>query len=157
ATGRTHEFAVRTALGGTRWRVARQLLIESILLSLGGAVLGLFFAQWALQLILAHMPPDVARFVAGWKTVRLDSGAFLFTLVAAFVSGVLSGIAPSLLTSRHGVSETLKEGGRSSSLGRAQHRLRGALVVAEVSLALVLLVGAGLLVKNFQGLLAINE
>jgi putative ABC transport system permease protein len=156
-TGRTHEFAVRTALGGTRWRVVRQLLVENVLLALGGAIIGLLFAQWSLQIILAHMPQDVARFVAGWKTIRLDSGAFLFTLAAAVASGVLSGIAPSLLTSRAGVSDTLKEGGRSSSLGRARHRLRGALIVAEVSLALVLLVGAGLLVKNFQGLLAVNE
>jgi putative ABC transport system permease protein len=156
-TGRTNEFAVRAALGGSRWRVIRQLLIESILLSMAGAALGLFFAQWDLELILAHMPPDVAKFIAGWKAIRLDTGAFLFTLGIAVASGVLSGIAPSLLSSRANVSETLKESGRSSSLGRTRHRLRGALVVAEVALALVLLVGAGLLVKNFQGLLSVNE
>jgi putative ABC transport system permease protein len=156
-TGRANEFAVRTALGGSRWRVIRQLLIESLLLSLAGAALGLFFAQWDIELILAHMPPDVAKFVAGWKTIRLDSGAFLFTLGAALVSGLLSGIAPSLLSSRANLSETLKEGGRGSSVGRMRHRLRGALVVAEVALALVLLVGAGLLVRSFHGLLNVNE
>jgi putative ABC transport system permease protein len=156
-TGRVNEFAVRTAMGGSRWRVIRQLLIESLLLSLAGAALGLFFAQWDIELILAHMPPDVAKFVAGWKTIRMDSGAFLFTLGAALLSGILSGVAPSLLSSRANLGETLKEGGRGSSVGRTRHRLRGALVIAEVALALVLLVGAGLLVKNFQGLLNVNE
>jgi putative ABC transport system permease protein len=156
-TGRVGEFAIRTALGGSRWRVVRQLLIESILLSIAGAVLGLFLAQWDIDMILAHMPPDVAKFVAGWKTIRLDSNAFLFALLVSVVSGVLSGIAPSLLSSRTNVTSTLKEGGRGSTLGRGRHRLRDTLVIAEVSLALVLLVGAGLLVRSFQGLLSVNE
>jgi putative ABC transport system permease protein len=156
-TGRVGEFAVRTAMGGSRWRVVRQMLIESILLSLAGAVLGLFLAQWDIDMILSHMPQDVAKFVAGWKTIRLDSGAFLFALGVSVVSGILSGIAPSLLGSRTNVTDTLKEGGRGSTLGRGRHRLRTALVVAEVSLALVLLVGAGLLVRSFQGLLSVNE
>src|ERR1700736_6964219 len=69
-TGRANEFAVRTAMGGSRWGVIRQLLIESLLLSLAGRALGLFFAQWDIELILAHMPPDVAKYVAGWKTIR---------------------------------------------------------------------------------------
>ena len=156
-TGRVGEFAVRTAMGGSRWRVVRQMLIESILLSLAGAVLGLFLAQWDIDMILSHMPQDVAKFVAGWKTIRLDSGAFLFALGVSVVSGILSGIAPSLLGSRTNVTDTLKEGGRGSTLGRGRHRLRTALVVAEVSLALVLLVGAGLLVRSFPGLLSVNE
>jgi putative ABC transport system permease protein len=155
-TGRANEFAVRTALGGTRWRIIRQLLIESILLSLGGAALGLLMAQWDLSMILSHMPADVAKFIAGWKTIRMDTNAFLFTLAIAVASGIISGIAPSLLSSRTNVSESLKESGRGS-VSRARGRLRGAFVVAEISLALVLLVGAGLLVKNFQGLLHVNE
>ena len=155
--GRTNEFAVRAALGGSRWRVIRQLLVESVLLSACGAVLGLFLAQWAIQMILSHMPPDVARFIAGWKTIRLDSGAFLFTLAIVAISGVLSGIAPSLLASRENLAESLKESGRGSTSSRARGRLRGSLVVAEISLALVLLVGAGLLVQNFKGLLSVNE
>jgi putative ABC transport system permease protein len=156
-TGRSNEFAVRTALGGSRWRVVRQLLVESTLLSIGGAALGLFLAYWSIQVILSYMPPDVARFVAGWKTIRLDSGAFLFTLGVALLSGLISGIAPSLLGSRANIAETLKEGGRGSSISRTRHRLRGAMVIAEVALALVLLVGAGLLVRGFQGLLNVNE
>jgi putative ABC transport system permease protein len=126
-TGRVGEFAIRTALGGSRWRVVRQLLVESILLSLGGAALGLLLAQWDIDMILSHMPPDVAKFVAGWKTIRLDSGAFLFALLISVASGVLSGIAPSLLSSRTNVAGTLKEGGRGSTLGRGRHRLRAAL------------------------------
>ncbi len=155
--GRANEFAVRHALGGSRWRVIRQLLMESIMLAAGGAVLGLLIAQWEIQMILSHMPADVARFIAGWKTIRLDSTAFLFTLGIVLACGVFSGIAPSLMASRGNLAESLKDGGRGSTANRARGRLRGALVVAEISLALVLLVGAGLLVKNFQGLLKVNE
>src|SRR2546423_5258756 len=156
-SGRTSEFAVRTALGGSRWRIVRQLLTESVLLSAAGAALGLFLAQWEIQLILAHMPPDVAKFVAGWKTIALDRNAFLFTLLIVVISGILSGIAPSLLASRAHLGEALKESGRGTSGSRARGRLRSAFVVAEISLALVLLVGAGLLVKNFKGLLDVTE
>ncbi|MGC1904952.1 MAG: ABC transporter permease [Candidatus Acidiferrum sp.] len=156
-TGRVSEFAIRTALGGSRWRVVRQLLIESILLSIGGAALGLLIAQWNIDMIVSHMPPDVAKYVAGWKTIRLDTNAFLFAIGVSLASGILSGIAPSLLSSRTNVTGTLKEGGRGATMSRGRHRLRGALVVAEVTLALVLLVGAGLLVRSFQGLLNVNE
>ncbi|HEY2544793.1 MAG TPA: FtsX-like permease family protein, partial [Candidatus Acidoferrum sp.] len=110
-----------------------------------------------IDMIVSHMPPDVAKFVAGWSTIRLDTNAFLFTLVIAVFSGIMAGIAPSLLSSGVNLNETLREGGRGSTSGRGRHRLRGALVVAEVALAMVLLIGAGLLVKGFQGLLNVNE
>lgn len=156
-TSRSNEFAVRAAMGGTRWRVVRQLLTESVLLSASGAVLGLFVAQWAVWMILSHMPPDVAKFIAGWKTIRLDTNAFVFTLIVVVLSGTVSGIAPALLASRSNLSNPLRESGRGTTMGRMRGRLRSALVVAEVSLALVLLVGAGLLVKNFQGLTQVTE
>jgi putative ABC transport system permease protein len=156
-SGRQKELAVRAAMGASRRRIVRQLLIESVMLSLFGAALGVFLAQWILSVILSHMPPDIARYIAGWKTIRLDFGAFLFTFGVALASGLLSGIAPSLMSSRTNISETLKESGRGSSSGRARHRLRSILVVAEVSLSLVLLVGAGLLVKGFNALLTVNQ
>jgi len=156
-SGRQKELAVRAAMGATRTRIVRQLLVESVMLSLFGAALGIFLAQWILSVILSHMPPDIARYIAGWKSIRLDFGAFLFTFAVALASGLLSGIAPSLMSSRTNISETLKESGRGASSGRARHRLRSALVVAEVSLSLVLLVGAGLLVKGFNALLTVNQ
>jgi putative ABC transport system permease protein len=156
-TGRHKELAVRTAMGASRSRIIRQLLTESVLLSLTGAAFGLVIAQWWVYLIVSHMPPEVARFIAGWYTISLDANAFLFTLAIAVVSGVVSGIAPSWLHSQTNISETLKESGRGASSGRARHRLRSVLVVAEIALALVLLVGAGLLVKGFHALLSVHE
>ena len=156
-TGRTKEFAVRTTLGGSRWRIIRQLLTESVLLSLSGAAIGLFLAQWEIQLILKYMPADVARFIAGWHTIGLDTGAFLFTFAIALVGGILSGVIPALTISHATLGSTLKESGRGTSSGSKRLRLRSALVVAEIALALILLVGAGLLVENFRGLLAVND
>jgi putative ABC transport system permease protein len=156
-TGRHKELAVRTAMGASRGRIIRQLLIESVLLSLAGAALGLVIAEWWVYLIVNHMPPEVARFIAGWNTISLDAGAFLFTLAVAVVSGIISGIAPSWFHSQTNISETLKESGRGASSGRARHRLRSVLVIAEIALALILLVGAGLLVKGFHALLSVHE
>ena len=155
-TGRQKELAVRAAMGASRARIIWQLLTESVLLALLGGVLGLIFAQWYITLILVNMPPDVERFIAGWGTISLDAGALLFTMGIALLSGILAGIGPALMTSRTNLSETLKEGSRGSS-GRGRYRLRNALVVAEIALSLVLLVGAGLLVKGFQALLSVNE
>lgn len=156
-TGRHKELAVRTAMGASRSRIVKQLLTESVLLSLAGAALGLIFAMWWISLIVNHMPPEVARFIAGWSTISLDAGAFLFTLVVAVASGVVSGIAPSWFHSQTNISETLKESGRGASTGPSRHRLRSILVVGEIALALVLLVGAGLLVKSFHALLSVHE
>jgi putative ABC transport system permease protein len=156
-TGRHKELAVRTAMGASRARIIRQLLTESVLLSLAGAAFGLVIAQWWVYLILNHMPPEVARFIAGWNTISLDTGAFLFTLAIAVVSGILSGIAPSWMHSQTNISETLKESGRGASTGSARRRLRSALVIAEIALALMLLVGAGLLIKGFRALVVVHE
>ena len=156
-SGRQKELAVRAAMGASRSRIVRQLLIESVMLSLIGAVAGIFLAQWMLVLFLSNMPPDIARYIAGWKTIRLDLGAFMFTFAVALVSGIVSGILPSLMSTRADVSETLKESARGSSSGRARHRLRSALVIAEIALALVLLVGAGLLVKGVNALVRVNQ
>jgi putative ABC transport system permease protein len=156
-TGRHKELAVRMAMGASRGRIVRQLLTESVLLSLAGAALGLILAEWWVFLIVNHMPPEVGRFIAGWNTISLDMNAFLFTLAIAIASGIVSGIAPSWLHSQTNISETLKESGRGASTGPSRHRLRSVLVVAEIALALILLVGAGLLVKGFRALIVVHD
>ena len=152
ATTRLREVAVRTALGAARGRIVAQLLTESLLLSLAGAALGLLLAAWGVDLIRAGMPPQVGKFVIGWKEINLDARAMVFTLTAALLSGILAGLAPAWQSSRPDLSPSLREGGRGSSASRARHRVRNFLVGAEVALAVVLLVGASLMVRGFQSM-----
>ena len=154
---RQREFAMRTALGAGRWRVVRQLLTESIALSLLGAGAGLALAEWGVELILHYMPANIARYIAGWNEIQLDARSFAFALSVAVASGILSGLAPALQASKPDLNETLKESGRGTSAGRSRQRVRGLLVVSELALALVLLIGAGLMVKGVQTLLAVQQ
>lgn len=153
-TSRLREVAVRTALGASRGRVMTQLVTESILLSLGGAVLGLLFARWGVSLIKGGMPPEIERFILNWREIALDWRVVVFSLVAGVASGILSGLAPAWQASRPNLAETLREGGRSGSAGGTRHRLRNLLVGAEVALAVVLLVGSGLMIRGFQSMVA---
>ncbi len=152
ATGRLREVAVRTALGASRWRMITQLVTESVLLALAGSALGLLIGKWGMVLIKNGMPAEIQRYIQGWKDIQLDERALAFTLVAAVAAGILSGLAPAWQCSRPSLTDTLKEGGRGSSVGRGHHRLRGILVTAEVALAVVLLVGAGLMVRGFKSM-----
>jgi putative ABC transport system permease protein len=153
ATGRLREVAVRRALGASRSRIVAQLVTESVLLSIAGAALGLGVAQAGVTLMRNGMPPEIQRYILGWNDIHLDSRALLFTLAAAMAAGILAGLAPAWQCSKPNLTDALKEGGRSSSVGKARQRLRGILVAGEVALAVVLLVGAGLMVRGFSTLL----
>ena len=153
ATSRQKEIAIRSCIGASGWRLVRQLLTESVLLSLIGAGIGLLMAQWALEPVRSNMPPDIARFLPGWKNLRLDTEALIVTITVAVLSGLLSGLAPVFHAVRPDLNEALKEGGGRGGDRSRSHKVRDALVVAEVALALVLLVGAGLMVRGFNALL----
>jgi putative ABC transport system permease protein len=157
ATGRLREVAVRTALGASRWRVITQLVTESILLSVLGAVFGLLIGVWGMGLIRNGMPPEIERYILGWKDIQMDTRTLLFTLAAAVLSGILAGLAPAWQCSRPNLTDALKEGGRGGSTGGARHRLRNILVASEVALAVILLVGAGLMVRGFRKLVENGE
>ncbi|MEK6287033.1 MAG: ABC transporter permease [Acidobacteriota bacterium] len=147
---RQKEIAIRSALGASRFRVVRQLLTESVALSVAGGALGLLLAMWGAELLLAAIPNSIP-----WiKEIALDHNVLGFTLAASIVTGIVFGLAPALQSSGPDLNETLKEGGRGSTAGR--HRMRSVLVVAEVALALVLLIGAGLMLKTFSRLRQID-
>ncbi|MGH9433633.1 MAG: ABC transporter permease, partial [Terriglobia bacterium] len=149
---RVREIAVRSALGATRWRMVRQLLTEGVLLGLAGGVVSLLLAAWGIGLTVSSMPADVAKLIPGWNTIGLDHSALAFTFIVAAWSGILAGIAPALRCSKPVLNEELKEGGRGSTAGASHLRLRNVLVIAQIALALILLVGAGLMVKGFRGM-----
>ena len=148
ASGRTREIAVRAALGAGRWDLIRQSLCESLVLAAGGAVAGLGVAFAGVRGLLAMAPEGLPLAVS----VRMDAPVLAFAALAAVAAAVLFGIAPAWQISRLNRYELLKEGGRSNSAGRGRQRMRSSLVVAEVALALVLLVGAGLFLRSLAAL-----
>jgi predicted permease len=143
---RSREFAIRAALGATQSRVIRHLLTESVLLAGLGGALGLLLAAWGTKAVLATLPGALPRAAE----VSLDSRVLVFTLVLSLFAGIVFGLAPALKTSRVNLEEILKESGRGSSGSR--HRLQGVFVAVEVAMALVLLVGAGLMVRSLSAL-----
>jgi putative ABC transport system permease protein len=160
ATGRQRQFALEGALGASRFRIARRLLTESALIAVAGGVLGIWLAAWRLDVAKSQLPAELVRFVAGIRTIRIDAGVIAFTLAMSVLAALLCSLPAILLTVKRNASddlaEALKEGGRGPSSGPARSRARSALVIAEVALALVLLVGAGLMVEAFQGMRAGN-
>ena len=148
ASLREKEIAIRAALGASRARLVRQLLTESLLLAVAGAAVGLLLAMWGIDLLVAAGPDNIPRL----DEIRIDGHALLFTICVTMLTGLTFGLAPALEASKLDLNQSLKEGARSSSASASRGRLRKALVVAEVALALVLLVGAGLLIKSFYRL-----
>jgi len=152
ATSREREMALRRALGASGGRLVRQLLSESVLLSLFGGVLGVALAAGILPAVRAFSPGSVPRLAE----TRLDTNVLLFSVLLSFVTGILFGLAPSLQATSAGLHESLKEGARGSSSGGHRGKLRAVLVVAEMAVALVLMTGAGLLMQSFSRLMKVN-
>ena len=152
AASREREMAVRRALGANRWRIVRQLLTESLMLAALGGAVGLLLALWGIDLFRTFGPANLPRL----QEVNLDGRVLSFTLLAALLSSLIFGLAPALQSSRADLNESLKEGGRAGTESHGRKRLRGLLVIAEVALTLVLLVGAGLLLKSFLRLQEVN-
>ena len=151
ATARRREIAIRAALGAGRIRIVRQLLAEGFVLALGGAAAGLLLAGWGVDLVRVLNPHDVPRL----EEVRINAAVVMFTLIAAALSTLLFALVPALQLSRPNVSESLQEGNRGG-IGAESQRLRRLLIIGQVALSMLLLAGAGLLIKSFGNLRATN-
>jgi putative ABC transport system permease protein len=149
ATARQKEMAIRSAMGAGRWRIARQLLTESVLLSITGGILGLLIARWCIDFILYISPNAIPRS----KEISLESRVLAFTIGVSFLTGILFGLVPAMQAGVVDVHETLKETGRGTT---RRHWLRSSLVVVEVASTLVLLIGAGLMIRSFYRLQNVN-
>jgi len=143
ASARRKEIGIRAAMGASRFRLIRQLLTESVVLAVAGGALGLLISLWGIEVFVALAP----QFLPKTNTIGLDARVLVFTLAITIVTGILFGLAPAFRASKTDLNDSLKEGGRSSAPG-SRHRMRSTLVVTEVALALVLLVGAGLMINT---------
>ena len=152
AVNRQREVGVRISLGAGRWRVARQLITESILLALAGGALGLAMAFGGVRLLTAFAPKSIPRL----DQVSIDASLLLFTALVSCLTGVIFGLAPAVQLARSNLQEVLKEGGRGTTGGRLRGRLRALLVISETALAILLLAGAGLLIRSFARLRSVD-
>ncbi|HEY7543609.1 MAG TPA: ABC transporter permease, partial [Blastocatellia bacterium] len=152
AASRQKEVAIRSALGASRWRLARQLIVESVILSVAGGTLGLLFAMWGLDSLLAISPAELPRFNA----IGLDLQVLAFTLALSVFTGLLFGLLPALQSSKVNLTESLKESGWRVVIGGRSRYARSLLVMTEIALALVLMTGAGLMIRSFARLRAVD-
>jgi putative ABC transport system permease protein len=152
ATSRQKEIAIRTALGANRLRILRQLLTESVLLGALGGLFGLLFAIVGAKTLIAFVSESIPRL----KDLNFDSRVLLFTLAISLITSLIFGLAPAIDASKPNLNEALKEGGRSSSGSAARNKLRSALVIAEVALAVVLVTASGLMFRSFVRLQRVN-
>jgi putative ABC transport system permease protein len=152
AAEREREFVIRTALGAGRWRLIRQLLTESVLVSLAGGAIAALLAIWATNLLIALQPENLPRL----QEIGVDGRVLAFTFGVSLLTGIIFGLLPAWTASRSVVGEALKEGGRTATAGSARQRIRSTFVVVELAIALVLLIGAGLLIKTFWNLRSVE-
>ncbi|HSE19721.1 MAG TPA: ABC transporter permease [Pyrinomonadaceae bacterium] len=152
ASARRKEIAVRAGLGASRWRIARQLLTESVILSLLGGTLGVLVAWWGTKALVALSPPQLIDL----NRVSVSLPVLAFTLGLSVLTGIFFGLVPALVATRFDLHDSLKEGGKSVGGSVGSHHLRNIFVVAQVALSLVLLIGAGLLVKSLNRLRAVD-
>ena len=153
AIGRERELAVRIALGAGRGRIVRQLLTESLVLAALGCALGVLLAQWGIATLRGMSPADFPRA----ELMTFDGRVLAYAVGAALLTTIVFGLVPALRSARPDLRDGLREGGRGATAGRSHHRLRGALVVGQIALSLVLLVGAALLVRSFVSLLRVER
>jgi putative ABC transport system permease protein len=152
ASAREKELSIRAAMGAGRARIVRQCLTESLVLAAAGGVLGFFLAYWSVSALRSFVPDNVPRM----DEVSIDPLVLGFTLGISLLTGLVFGLAPAWQVGRVNLQDTLKETGQSSSAARGTRRLRGVLVVSEIALAVLLLVGAGLMIRSFQHLLEVS-
>ncbi|HEX6158973.1 MAG TPA: ABC transporter permease [Thermoanaerobaculia bacterium] len=152
AAVRHREISIRAAIGATRGMIVRQLLVESVLLALISGAIGSLLAAWGVEMLVALAPPEIPRLHA----ITVDANVLLFTLGLSVLTGIVFGLTPALSASKTNLVEALKEGSRGSTEGRRGNRVRNTLVVAEIALSVILLAGAGLLLRSFLQLTGID-
>jgi putative ABC transport system permease protein len=152
AASRQKELAIRAALGAGRGRLIRQMLIESLVLAAAGGAAGLMLAAWGIQALQSLAPSDLPRLA----NVHIDAAVILYTSLASLVTGLIFGAAPALQSAAAAGGEALKEGGRAGSQGSRGRRVRSAVAIVEIAVALVLLIGAGLLIRSFIAMSQVN-
>jgi putative ABC transport system permease protein len=152
ATTRQKEIAIRTALGASRSRLIRQLLTESVVLSIAGGGFGLLLALWGIHSTVSILPSSIY----GAKDIGIDGMVLMFVLTVSLATGLVFGLVPALQATKSDLNESLKEGGRGGTAGARRNRARGLLVVSEIALSLVLLIGAGLMIRSFIRLEQVN-
>jgi putative ABC transport system permease protein len=155
ATARQREIAIRVALGANGGQIVRQLLTESVLLAIFGGALGILFAHWSVDLLVSRVGESVALTTPGWNEIRIDRGMLAFTLVTSLTTGILFGVVPALQVATPDLNRALKEGGRGSAEGH-RNRFRSTLIVTQTALAMMLLTGAGLMLRSFVRLQQVN-
>ncbi|HMF56640.1 MAG TPA: ABC transporter permease [Pyrinomonadaceae bacterium] len=156
AAARQKEMAIRTALGAGRLRIVRQLITESTLLALLGGFFGVLFALWGIDLLVSLFPAEFIRYIPGWSQIGINREVLLFTLGVSVLTGIFFGLFPAIQASRPNLNETLKEGGGKGINSGGRSRLRSILVVAEFALSLMLLIGAGLMMRSFARLMDVR-